>query len=200
MPRTLKPINTQKIDSQLNRALRMPDRRALMQDHTPRSLQLLDDRPGGVARGLDDADAFLDDDARVGRVVGGLQGGQQGQVHGEGVGGEGAAFADLGAQVFGGGLGEGGQDAQAAGVGDGGGEGGVADPLHAALDDGDFGKETVRGGDLEKGDLGRDVPLMPRRRVSSVLKGMVGVGMEMFYRRSMVLFKEFYEEIDMTER
>jgi len=47
-------------------------------------------------------------------------------------------------------LSEGGDDAQAAGVGDGGGELGVANPLHASLNNGDADAELAGEGGVER--------------------------------------------------
>lgn len=100
-----------------------------MQHDAPGLLELGDDGAWAVARGLDDADALVDDGLSVGAVVWRVDGGQEGDVDGEGVLGQGAALLDLLAEVLGRGEDEGGDDAQAAGVGDGGGEFGVADVL-----------------------------------------------------------------------
>lgn len=108
--------------------------------------QLLDHRPRAVPSRLNDLDAFVYDDLGVAVVVGGDEGGEEGQVDAEGGGGHGAASADLFAEVFGSGLregcelGDGGSvygcwegrwrvyDAESACVADGAGEFCVADP------------------------------------------------------------------------
>ena len=85
----------------------MADCRALVQDDGAGFLQLGDDGAWVVTGGLDDLDSFVDDDFGVGGVVGGDDGGEEGQVHSEGVFGHGATSADFFAEVFGGWLGEG---------------------------------------------------------------------------------------------
>jgi hypothetical protein len=60
-------------------------------------------------------------------------------------------------------------DSEAAGVGDGRGELGVAYPLHATLDNGYWGCKYATGAWRAR----RSLLLMPRARVSSVLKGIV---------------------------
>lgn len=85
----------------------MADCRALVQDDDAGLLQLGDDGARVVTGGLDDLDFFVDDDLGVGGVVGGNDGGEEGQVHSEGVFGHGATSADFFAEVFGGWLSEG---------------------------------------------------------------------------------------------
>lgn len=129
MTGTLKPVNTQKVHAELNGALRMANRCALVQHDTSGLFQLGNDGPRAIAGRLDDVDAFVDDGLGVGAVVWGVKRGQEGDVDGEGVLGQGAALLDLLAEFRGGGKDEGGDDAQAACVGDGGGEFGIADVL-----------------------------------------------------------------------
>lgn len=139
MTGTFKPINAQKVHTQLHRTQSMPNRRTLVQNHTRRVrlLQHLDHRARTIARRLHNPDAFLNHHAGVGAVVWRHHGGQESDVDAEGEFGHGSRAADFFAQVFGRGLREGCEDAEAAGVGDGGGELGVAYPHHAALNDGD---------------------------------------------------------------
>jgi hypothetical protein len=186
-------VDGEEVDAELDGGLRVPDRRALVQDGGAGGFQLLDHWAGRVAGGFDDGDFLLDDDARVGGVVRGHHGGEEGEVDAEGVFGHGAAAADFFAQVLRGGLGEGCElegvlvslfsfsefmityYSQTTGVGHGGGEFGVPDPLHTALHD-----RNWRGVSLwtlsvwcEHGCRGGHAPLMPRARVSSVLNGMM---------------------------
>ena len=67
---------------------------------------MFDHGAGTVACRFDDADAFVDDHLGVAVVVGGDEGGEEGQVDAEGGIGHGAAAADLFTEVFWGGLGE----------------------------------------------------------------------------------------------
>lgn len=138
MSRTLKPINAQKVNTQLDRALSMTNRRTLVQHRDARSLELANHGAGRVSGRLDNLDALVDDGLGVGRVVGREEGREEGQVDAERLVGEGAAALDLGAQGFGRGGDEGGDDAQAAAVGDCGREVCGADVHEAALDDGDW--------------------------------------------------------------
>lgn len=138
MSRALKPINAQKVNTKLDRALSMTNRRTLVQHRDTRGLELANDRAGRVSSRLDNLDALVDDGLGVGRVVGREEGREEGQVDAEGLVGEGAAALDLGAQGFGRGGDEGGDDAQAAAVGDCGREVCGADVHQAALDDGDW--------------------------------------------------------------
>lgn len=137
--RTLEAVDAEEINTQFDGALGVADGGALVQDDDAGGLELADDGAGRVTGGLDDLDALVDDGLRVGRVVGRQHGGQQRQVDGEGVLGQGAAALDLGAEGLGGGEDEGRDDAQTAGVGDGRGEVCGADVHHAALNDGDCG-------------------------------------------------------------
>lgn len=77
MSRALKPVNAQEIHAQLHRAECVSDACALVQDHARwvGLLEHLDDRTGRVAGRLDDADAFVQDCLRVGRVIGWSHGG-----------------------------------------------------------------------------------------------------------------------------
>ena len=140
-----------------------------MEDGDVSGFEHFDDGPGVVAGRFNDLDAFVDDDLRVGGVVGGCERREEGKIHAEGFRGHGAAAADFGAEGFWGGLGERGEDAEATGVGDGGGELSEADPLHAALNDGDCG--ALAGRCMERRTEGG--PAMPRASVRTVLRGMV---------------------------
>lgn len=99
--RTFKPINGQKVDAELNSRLRVSDRGAFVQHDTVVFFDVLDDGAGGVAGRLDDADAFFDGDAGVGTVVGGVHGGEEGDVDAKGVRGHVLGLADFFAKVFG---------------------------------------------------------------------------------------------------
>ena len=107
MSRALEAVDAEEVNAKFDRGLGVADRRALVQDSGACGFELLDDGAGAVAGGFHNADFLLDDDARVGGVVGGDHGGEEGQVDAEGVGGHGAAAADFFAEVLGGGLGEG---------------------------------------------------------------------------------------------
>lgn len=131
-PSTLETVNTQKVHPQLDGTLGVADGRALVQHDAPGLFELRDNGARAVACRLDDPDALVDDGLGIGAVVWGVERGQKGDVHAEGVFGQGAALLDLLTEVLGRGEDEGGDDAQATGVGDGGGEFGVAD----ILDDG----------------------------------------------------------------
>jgi hypothetical protein len=96
-----------------------------------------------VAGGLHRLDAAVDDGLDVAGVVGRADGGQEGQVHAEGLVGHGAATLDLGRQQLGRALRQPGDDAQPAGVGHRRGQLGKAHVVHAALDDGVLDAEQV---------------------------------------------------------
>lgn len=130
MARTLEPINTQKVDAELDGALGMANGGTLVQHDTAGLFELGNDGPGAVPGRLDNVDPFVDDGLGVGAVVGGVERGEEGDVDAKGVLGEGAALLDLLAELRGRGEDEGRDDAQAAGVGDGRGEFGVADVLY----------------------------------------------------------------------
>lgn len=115
----LKTVDTEEVDAQLDGALSMANRGALVEDNDAGLLQLRYDRPGRVSCGLDDLDPLVDDGLSVCGVVRGHHGGKKGDVDTEGVLGEGAAALDLLAQFLGAGEDEGGDDTQASGVGDG---------------------------------------------------------------------------------
>ena len=57
-----------------------------MEDDASVFLEELDDRARGVACGLNDADAGVDDSAGIGVVVWRHEGGEESDVHAEGVG------------------------------------------------------------------------------------------------------------------
>lgn len=84
----------------------MPDGSAFVDDGAGRrgGFELFDHGTGAVAGGFDDADAGVDDNLGVAVIVGGDEGGEEGEVYAEGVGGHAAAASDLFAEVFGGGL------------------------------------------------------------------------------------------------
>ncbi len=102
-------IDAKEIHPEFDGAFGVSDRGAFMEDDYAGFFQLRDYGAGGVAGRFDDADAFGDDDGGVAVVVWGDEGGEEGEVYGEGRFGKGAAFADFGAQGFGRGLGEGGE-------------------------------------------------------------------------------------------
>ena len=127
MASAFKAINAQEIDAELDGGLGVADGSAFVKDGAAGGFQLFDDGARAVAGGFDDADAGVDDglgvaleffspggvvEVREGRrevvvrtvVVGGDEGGEEGQVYGEGVGGHGAAAGDLFGEVRGGGL------------------------------------------------------------------------------------------------
>lgn len=171
---TLEAIDAQEIHAKFNGALSMSDRRALVQDNGVHLLQLLDDRAGGVAGRLDNLDSFVDDDLCVGAVVRRVYRGEQRDIYAEGLRGHGLGLADLFAEVLGRGLCEGCEDTEAACVGDGRGQLGVAHPLHASLHYGDWRCRVS----LVRCSSGRrrnsvGLPLIPRARVSLVLKGIL---------------------------
>ena len=102
----------------------------------PRLLDSGQIRLGVAPRRLDDLHPGLHDGLGVFIVRHGLDGGQDGEVHGEGPVGHPLTSGDLLRQSLRRGLGEGGEGAQGAGVGDGGGEFGEPHPLHPPLNDG----------------------------------------------------------------
>ncbi len=105
MAGALEAVDGEEIDAELDGRFGVPDRGAFVQDDDARGFELRDDGARGVAGCFDDSDAFGDDDGGVGVVVWGYEGGEEGQVDGEGGGGQGAAFTDFGPEGFGGGLG-----------------------------------------------------------------------------------------------
>lgn len=107
MTGTLEAVDREEVHAELDGGLSVADGRALVQDDGAGLLQLGDDGARIVASSLDDLDSFIDDDLGVGTVVGGNHGGEEGQVHTEGVLGHGATSADFFAEVFGGWLGKG---------------------------------------------------------------------------------------------
>lgn len=104
---TLEAVDGEEVHAELDGGLGVADCRALVQDDGAGLLQLGDDGSWIVTGGLNDLDPFVDDYLGVGTVVGGNHGGEEGQVHSEGVFGHGATSADFFAEVFGGWLGEG---------------------------------------------------------------------------------------------
>lgn len=104
---TLESVDGEEVHTKLHGRLGVPNGRALVQNDDTGLLQLSDHRSWVVSGGLDDLDSFINDDLRVGSVVGGDHGWEEGQVHAEGVLGHGATSADFFAKVFGGRLGEG---------------------------------------------------------------------------------------------
>ena len=128
VPSAFESIDGQEVDPEFYSGLRVPDGGAFVDDDAAGVFELLDDRARGVSGGFDDADAGGDDGGGVGCVfgrvrdvgvvgerggwggtvvVGGDEGGEQGQVYGEGTGGHRAAAGDLGGERGRGGLGEG---------------------------------------------------------------------------------------------
>lgn len=105
--RALEAVDRQKVHAEVDGALGVPDRGAFVQDGAAGGFELLDDGAGGVACGLNDPDARVYDRLGVAVVVRRDESGEEGQVHGEGVGGHGFAALDFGAEVGGGGLREG---------------------------------------------------------------------------------------------
>lgn len=105
MPGALEAVDAQEIHPEIDGRLRVPDGGAFVKDGAPGCLQLLDDGPRGVSGRLDDADPGVDDCLGVAVVVGRHEGGEEGQVHGEGTLCHGAAALDLVAEVGGAGLG-----------------------------------------------------------------------------------------------
>lgn len=95
MASALEAVDGEEVDAELNGALGMADGGALMQDEGADGLELLDDGARAVAGGLDDSDALVDDDLGVCAVVRRNHGGEEGDVHAEGVFGHGLAAADL---------------------------------------------------------------------------------------------------------
>lgn len=101
----LEAVDGEEVDAEGDGAPGVPDRGALVQDGAAGGLELPDHGAGGVAGRFDDADPLVDDGLGVAVVVGGDEGGEEGQVHAEGVWGHGFAALDLFAEVGGGGLG-----------------------------------------------------------------------------------------------
>ena len=106
----LEPVNGEKVDAQLLSGKGMSDGGALVDDENARRFELLDYGAGGIPGGLDDLDALVDHNLRVGIVIRRDHGREEGDIHPEGVGGHLAASPDLLAEVFRGGLREGGED------------------------------------------------------------------------------------------
>ena len=100
MPRTFEPINAQEVDPKLDSTLSMPYCGAFMQDDAACGFQSLDDWTGAVACGLDNVDAFFDDNASVGMVVWWDERGEECEVDAERVGSERSAAANFGAEIF----------------------------------------------------------------------------------------------------
>ena len=150
---------------------RVLDDRALVDDGHPRALEIGHESLGRAAGGLHDADALLDADADVGRIVRRRQRGHQRQIYGEGLVRQLPAFADLSAQILGRAEGGGGHHAQAARVRHGRDELGLCQPLHRAgedrtLDPEHFGYSCVQPSFhsfLTPSHVGRAVPGPPPR-------------------------------------
>ena len=70
MAGALKAVNGQEVHPELDGRLRVPDRRALVDDDAAGVFELLDHRPRAVAGGFDDADSGGDDCGGVGCVFG----------------------------------------------------------------------------------------------------------------------------------
>lgn len=105
MAGALEPIDGQEVDAHLHAALRVSDGRALVQHDEAVVFEHLDDILD-QAGGLDDLDAFIDDDLGVLLVWRRVDGRQDSQVAGEGLRSHGAAFSNLLPQVVWGWLGE----------------------------------------------------------------------------------------------
>ena len=138
MSRTLDAINAQKVDTQLLSRQRMPHSRALVKDKAVGGLKFPDNGTGVVASSLDDLNTLVDDHLRKGVVVRGDDGWEQGDVDAKRLLGHRTGTLDLLAEGLGGGLGECREETESTSVGDCGYHFGVANPLHAALDDGDW--------------------------------------------------------------
>ena len=104
MPGALEPVDRQEIHAEVDGALGVPDRGAFVEDGAAGRFQLPDDRPGGVTGRFDNLDPFVYDGLRVAVVVWRDEGGEEGQVHAEGVRGHGPAALYLFSEVRGGGL------------------------------------------------------------------------------------------------
>lgn len=103
----LEPVDGEEIHAELHGGLGVPDRGAFVQDGAVGGFELRNHGTRAVSGGLDDAHAFVDDDAGVSVVVRGNERGEEGYVDGEGRFGHGAAAADLFTEVFWSRLGEG---------------------------------------------------------------------------------------------
>ena len=114
----------------------MPDGGALVYDGHAGPFHGLHEGFGRTAGGLHDADALFDADTHIGGIVGGSQGGHQGQIDGKGLIRQGPAFSDFLTQGLGIGEGGRGHDAQAAGVRDGRNQFSPGKPLHRAEQNG----------------------------------------------------------------
>ena len=134
----LEAVDAEEVNAQVDGALGVPDRRALVQDDGVDGLELLDDGPRAVASRLDDLDALVDHHLCVCAVVRRRHGREECDVHAEGLVGHGLALPDLFPQVFWRGLCEGCEDAESASVTDCRGKLRVAYPLHATLNNGDY--------------------------------------------------------------
>ena len=97
----LEPVDGEEVDAEFDGGDGVADGGALVQDYAVGFFQLGDHGSGAVAGGFDDGDSFVDHDLRVFGVGGCVHGGEEGDVHAEGEGGHGLAFADFFAQVFG---------------------------------------------------------------------------------------------------
>ena len=74
----LEAVDGEEVDAELRGAQRVPDRGAFVQDHAAGGLQLPDHGARTVAGGFHDADPGVDDGLRVGVVVWGLKGREEG--------------------------------------------------------------------------------------------------------------------------
>lgn len=97
----LEAVDGEEVDAELDGGDGVTDGGALVEDGDAGALELGDDGAGGVASRLDNCDALVDDGLGVCAVVGGHEGGEEGQVDGEGVLSQGLAAADLGAKLVG---------------------------------------------------------------------------------------------------
>jgi hypothetical protein len=103
----LEAVDAEEIDAEFDGRLRVADCGAFVQNYTAVGFEQFDYGAGTIACGLDDLDALVDADLGVFAVWGCVHRGEEGDIYAEGVRGHGLCFADLFAQVFGGGLCEG---------------------------------------------------------------------------------------------
>jgi hypothetical protein len=136
MPGTLEAVDAHRIAADALGLERVANRRALVNDLHARLLQRLHERLRAAAGGLDDLHAAVDDDAHVLVVRRRHEHRQNREIHAEGLVGHLVAARDLLLEIGRRRLREAGDDAEPAGVGDGRGHLGVADVMHAALNDG----------------------------------------------------------------
>ncbi len=129
----LKAVDRDRIHAHALRRQRVTHAGAFVDHLDAVLLELVDMLLRLVAGGLDDLDAAVDDRLAIFGVGRGLDGRQDRQVHGDRLLGQRPRPGDLLAQVVGGRLGQGGDDAEAAGLRHRRGQLCAADPLHPAL-------------------------------------------------------------------